>query len=144
MKANLRRSFLLLVLNALLLTMVAPAIADPPTEGSFQAVFDDVDPCTGDLHEVTIFIDFFLHEHPNNFVANEIRTGFTDSGYEMFAGDGNVTITTNIFKQAFKDMWRHDDGRMFLARGVFVLNFDTGEVQADNVALECIGGETIL
>ena len=142
MKTNMRRSFLLLVLNALLLTMGAAAMADRPTEISFGPdVFNDVDPCTGDLMELAIFFDTFVHlGHPNNFVDRGIRTGFTDSGYELFAGNDMILQNKNVFRIKFKDMWRHDDGRMFRANGVFVFNFNTGEVQVDNFALECVGG----
>ncbi len=141
MKTNMRRSFLLLVLNALLLTMGAPAMADRPTEISFGPdVFIDVDPCTGDSMEFAIFFDTFVHlGHPNNFVDRAIRTGFTDGGFELFAGNDMILENKNVFRAKFKDMWRHDDGRMFMARGVFVLNFNTGEVQVDNFALECVG-----
>ena len=142
MKINMRGSFLLLVLNALLLTMGAPAMADRPTEIPFDpAVFIDVDPCTGDLHEVTIFFDTFVHlGHPNNHVDRGVRTGFTSSGYDLFAGNDMFLDNKNVFRFKFKDMWRHDDGRMFRARGVFVFNIITGEVQVDKFALECVGG----
>ena len=146
MKTNMRRSFLLLVLNALLLTMGAAAMADRPTEIPFGPdVFIDVDPCTGDLHEVTIFFDTFVHlGHPNNHVDRAILTGFTDSGYEMFAGSDMFLNNKNVFMNNFNDMWRHDDGRMFRSRGVIVLNFNTGEVHVANFVVKCVGGETIL
>ena len=141
MKINMRGSFLLLVLNALLLTMGAAAMADRPTEIPFGPdVFIDVDPCTGDLHEVTIFFDTFVHlGHPNNHVDRAIRTGFTDSGYELFAGNDMFLQNNNVFRFKFKDMWRHDDGRMFRAGGVFVLNFNTGEVHVEKFAVKCVG-----
>jgi hypothetical protein len=126
--------------------MVAPAMADKPAEIPFGPdVFLDVDPCTGVEHEITIFFDTFVHlGHPNNSVDRAIRTGWTDSGYELFAGNDIILENNNVFMSKFKDMWRHDDGRMFRARGVFVLNFNTGEVQVDNFSLTCVGGETIL
>ena len=142
MKINMRRSFLILVLNALLLTMGAPAMAAPPTEIPLGPnVISAVDPCTGDAHEVTIFFDTFVHfGHPNNFVDRAIRTGFTDSGYELFAGNDMFLENNNVFRFKFKDMWRNDDGRMFRARGVVVINFNTGEVQVEKFAVECVGG----
>jgi len=146
MNIKMRRSFLLLVLNALLLTMGAPAMADKPAEiplGPFE--FEDVDPCTGDLHDITIFIDTFVHlGHPNNLVDRGVRTGFTSSDYELFAGNDIISLNNGVFVNPFKDMWRHDDGRMFRARGVFVFNINTFEVQLDIFSLECVGGETIL
>ncbi len=96
----MRRSFLLLVLNALLLTMGAPAMADPPTEIPFGPdVFTDVDPCTGEEQLITIFFDTFVHlGHPNNSVDRAIRTGFTSSGYELFAGNDMFLENNNDAK----------------------------------------------
>jgi len=141
MKIYVRRSFLLLVLNALLLIMVPSAMADEPAEIPFDPiVFDDVDPCTGDLMEVTIFFDIFEHlGHRNNIVGRAVRTGFTNIGHELFAGNDVLLENNNVVMFRFKDMWRHDDGRMFQARGVFVLNFNTGEFHVDNFALGCVG-----
>ena len=109
MNINMRKSFLFLVLNALLLTMGAPAMADRPTEIPFGPdVFFDVDPCTGEEHEITIFFDTFVHlGHPNNSVDRAIRTGFTDSDYELFAGNDMILENNNVFRIKFKDMWRN-------------------------------------
>ena len=108
MKIDMRRSYLVLVLNALLLTMWAPAMADKPAEIPFDpAVFFDVDPCTGEEQLITIFFDTFVHEgHPNNLVDRGIRTGFTSAGYEMFAGTGIQLQNFNggVFGDQFVDM----------------------------------------
>lgn len=131
----------LAVISALLLS-VAPAIfADPPAEIPFgPIVFDDLDPCTGESHTLTIFIDTFVHlGHPNNIVDRGVRTGFTSSGYELFAGNDLFLTNAGTFRMKFKDMWRHDDGRMFRAAGVFVVNFNTGEIVVNKFAIECVG-----
>jgi hypothetical protein len=108
-------------------------------------VFIDVDPCTGELHEFTIYVDAYEHAgHKNNFVVRIVMTGFTDSGYEMFAGGENVGWNKGVFGGRFKDMWRHDDGRMFEVSGLFVFNGNQLEVKVDKSTLRCIGGETIL
>ncbi len=117
-------------------------MADRPTEIPFgPLVFPDFDPCTGDLMVLTIFIDTFVHlGHPNNLVDRGVRTGFTSTGYDLFAGNDIIVINSGVFVNPFKDMWRHDDGRMFRANGVFIFNFNTGEVQVDKFSLECVGG----
>ncbi len=145
MKINVSQFSLLSALTVLLATMMAPASADEPTEIALPPeVFVDVDPCTGDDHLVTIFLDLFLHEHNNNVVAHLIRSGFTDSGYDMFAGNEHFVGNGHVIIDGFKDLWRNDDGRMFEAAGRFVLNLNQGEVKVDDLALRCIGGETIL
>ena len=129
----------------LLCAVMAPVLADKPTELSFPpAVFVDFDPCTGEFHEITIFFDVFLHEgHKNNFVGRAVRTGFTDSGYELFAGNEIQVDNGNVFISKFKDMWRNDDGRMFVASGRFIFNINQEEVKVDSFVFRCIGGETI-
>jgi len=143
MKMKLSQFSLLSALTVLLATMMAPASADEPVDFPFPpAVFDDSDPCTGEIQTITIFFDVLLHVHKNNFVARVIRTGFTTAGFEMFNGTQLQTqnSNSNIFKDSFVDMWRRDDGLMFQARGNFVLDLDTFEVKVDNFRLKCLGG----
>jgi hypothetical protein len=72
-----------------------------------------------------------------------VRTGFTDSGYELFAGNEIQVDNGNVFISKFKDMWRNDDGRMFEASGRFIFNINQEEVKVDSFVFGCIGGETI-
>ena len=122
------------------------AMADQRANFVFGPItFQDIDPCTGSLHEITIFLDIYEHqEHPNNFLAQVVRTGYTDSGYEMFSGNEIFRINKNVVISKFKDMWRNDDGRMFEVSGQFILNFRQNEVKFDGGTFRCIGGETVL
>lgn len=126
-----------------MLVIAAPfAAADRPANFTVNiGPFVDVDPCTGELHEVTLFFDIYEHQgHNNNFVAKVIRTGWTDSGYEMFAGGETFIINQGVVMGRFKDMWRNDDGRMFEVSANFVLNFNQFEVKVNRFGFRCIGG----
>ena len=146
MKTNTKQfAALAALLTVSLATLIAPASADKPTELQDHVVFPDVDPCTGDIHEVNIFFDVFLHEgHKKNVVVHTKTTGFTDSGYEMFAGSTHIVENDHVFIRGNKDLWRNDDGQMFEAASTFVLNLEQGEVKVDNFGLRCIGGDTFL
>jgi len=144
----MRRSLTLLVTVGVLIgLMAAPAAADKPT--NFQpppAVFDAINPCTGQEHEVTINIDVFEHEgHPKDgFVGRAIRTGQTSDGYVMDHGREVQMDNGNVFVNTFKDFWRNDDGAKFIAQGVFIFDIRNDEVQVDRFSLRCLGAPTIL
>ena len=148
MKIKIRKFVLLSAITALLTTMTVPSLADKPVNfpPSPPAVFDSLDPCTGEIQSLTIFVDVFLHQHKNNFVARVIRTGFTSAGYELFAGNEVQLLNFNggIFSARFVDMWRNDDGRMFQGRGTFVFDTNTNELRVNRFNEQCIGGDTIL
>ncbi len=131
--------------TALLIGAMGPAIADKPTKFTFPPnVFDDVDPCTGETHEVSVFVDVFFHSGHKGIIGRAVITGYTDSGYELFAGNEIRLDSGNVIVLRGKDMWRADDGRMFEATRRFTLNQNQGEVKVQEWSLRCIGGETIL
>lgn len=135
-------SMLAAVLVLLFSTMMVPAWADRPAEFSFPpAVFYADDPCTGEETEFTFFYDAFEHQgHKKNLVGRSVvASGFTDTGYEAFTGHTHFVLNENVFVSNWKDMWRHADGRMFFTSGVFVLNFNQGEVKVFIDELRCIG-----
>jgi hypothetical protein len=83
---------------AVTLTMVAlafavPAAADAPTEIPFEFVFDDVNPCTGDIHTVTIAGTTSVHEHDGRIVAVSERTIMTSP--TGFVGHGTDSYVLN-------------------------------------------------
>jgi len=55
------------------LVVAVPATADPPTAFPFEFVFDDVNPCTGGIHTVTIAGTTFVHDHDGRIVASSER-----------------------------------------------------------------------
>jgi hypothetical protein len=92
---------------AVMLTVVAlvfavPAAADAPTEIPFEFVFDDVNPCTGHIHTVTIAGTTSVHDHDGRIVAYSKRTittsptGFVGRGTDTYVLNGRV----EMFSQA--------------------------------------------
>ncbi len=128
-------------LAALMIAALAPAaLADRPTLFTDSDTFTDVNPCTGEEHEITINFEFYDHDHENGaFVSPAVRSGTTDDGYVMQNGRDILVFTGNIVVAPFMDQWRHPDGSKFVARGVFVGDFRDFQVRVDNFSLECIG-----
>ena len=75
------------------LAFVLPAAADPPTPFPFEFVFDDVNPCTGDMHTVTIAGTTSVHDHDDRVAAVSERTittsptGFVGHGTDSWKGE---------------------------------------------------------
>ena len=139
---NGRRTMTRLLTSALLaaslsLVIAAPAGADPPTGvGPFVDIFDDVNPCTGLDHTVTIAATFFVHSHAGGVVG--VRTLSTSSG---FFGKGTSSFVNNgeIEMFRFTDMLSNDAGDRIMAKGVFVVALSTGTVRVDKFELTCVG-----
>jgi hypothetical protein len=124
---------------SLLLVVAAPAGADPPTEmGPFVETFDDVNPCTGLVHTVTIAVTFSVHFHDDRIVAHGDRTLSTSSG---FVGEGTSSFVDNgqIEMFRFTDILSNDSGNRIRANGVFVVDLSTGTVRVDKFELTCLG-----
>jgi hypothetical protein len=122
-----------------LVVTMAPALADAPTVLTDQVTFVDENPCTGLDHTITIFMTVFVHEdHNNNLVVHVERTGITDSGYTMFNGQLQFVNNSHVVVQTFKDLWRNDDGSIFEAAALLVINLNQGEIQVQQGAIRCI------
>lgn len=143
MKSNSNHLLVIAALAMLMLTLPSSTLADKPfLYFSGSDTFFDLDPCTGEEQEVTIYVDVWLHEHKNNLVALVERSGESDAGYYMFPGVETqmFNINNNVFKASFMDMWRTDDGRLWQVRGNFVVDDDTGDVKVDNFMFRCLKG----
>lgn len=124
---------------SLLFVLAAPAGADPPTQmGPFEETFDDVNPCTDQVHTVTITVTFFVHSHDGRSVARGDRTLSTSSG---FFGKGTSSFVDNgqIEMFRFTDILSSDSGDRIRAKGVFVADLSTGTVRVDKFELTCLG-----
>ena len=127
-----------LLAASLALAITAPASADRPIEVPFTETFEDVDPCTGLVHEVTIAATFFVHEHDGVTVARGVRTLTTSGGY---AGRGTSSFVQNGNVELFRfaDILADGSGNRIRATGVFVLDLASGAVKVDAFELTCVG-----
>jgi hypothetical protein len=138
-----RQAVLGALATAVTLTVVAlafavPAAADPPTEIPFEFVFGDVNPCTGDMHTVTIAGTTSVHNHDGRIVAYSDRTITTSP--TGFVGHGTDTYVLNSEVEMFRlaDIATSPSGDRFMARFVLVIDVSTGTVRAENFELTCL------
>jgi len=129
---------------AVTLTVVAlgfavPAAANPPTEIPFEFTFDDVNPCTGDIHTVTIAGTTFVHDHDGRIVAYSERTITTSP--TGFVGHGTDSYVLNGQVEMFRldDIATNASGDRFRARFMFVVDLSTGTVRVEKLELTCLG-----
>jgi hypothetical protein len=133
------RKLLLVLLTMAVLALAPPAAADPPTESSFVDTFEDVNPCTGLIHTVTITGTVFEHSHDGRIVAHVKRTittdptGFVGHGSESFVDNGQVA------RGSFTDILTNPAGDRIRAHGVFVVDLSTDTVRFDRFELTCLG-----
>jgi hypothetical protein len=101
----MKRLFAVL-LGVAALAFAVPAAADPPTAFPFEFVFDDVNPCTGDTHTVTIAGTTSVHDHDGRIVAHSKRTITTSP--TAFVGHGTDSNVLNDQVEMFRlaDTWR--------------------------------------
>ena len=127
------------LLSVVALAFAVPAAADAPTEFPILDVFPDVNPCTGDIHTVTIAGTTFVHDHDGRIVAHSERTiatsptGFVGHGTDSFVFNGQV----NVFR--LTDILTNPSGDRIRARFVMVLDLSTGTVRVEHFALTCLG-----
>ena len=131
------KSLVIGLLSVAALACAAPAAADAPTEFPILDVFEDVNPCTGDVMTVTFTGTFFVHEHGSRVVVRGDRTittsdGFVGHGTDNFVDNGQVLM----FRQT--DIMRNASGDRFRARGLFVLDVSTDTVRIERFELTCL------
>ena len=136
----MRRLTLVAVIGMMFATVLAvPALADAPFTFSDSSTFEDVNPCSGEVDEITINFEVSIHEHRNNFVVTVGRSGSTDSGYTMIGGTETYVENRGGVHDAFVDQWRHPDGSKFMVHGIIGYNANQDEVKVEKFGLTCIG-----
>ncbi len=121
------------------LAFAVPSAADAPTEIPFEFVFDDVNPCTGDIHTVTIAGTTSVHNHDGRIVAYSERTITTSP--TGFVGHGTDTFVLNSQVEMFRlaDIATNPSGDRFRARFVIVVDLSSGTVRVVTGELTCLG-----
>jgi hypothetical protein len=134
----MKRLFAVL-LGVAALAFAVPAAADPPTTFPFEFVFDDVNPCTGLTHTVTISGATFVHDHDGRVVAISERTITTSP--TGFVGHGTDSYVLNAQVEMFRltDILTNPSGDRIRARFVIVVDFSTGTVRVAKGELTCLG-----
>jgi len=128
----------LLTTSALLVGAPA-ANADRPVEEGFVDVFDDVNPCTGLVHTVSITASYSVHSHGGKTVVSGGKTTIsTSSG---FSGTGTISEVDNgqILRAHFFDRLSNDAGDRIFAKGVIVIDLSSDTVRVGALSLTCVG-----
>ena len=121
------------------LVVAVPAAADPPTAVLFEFAFDAVNPCTGDMHTVTIAGTTSVHDHDGRVVAVSDRTITTSP--TGFLGHGTDSYVLNGQVEMFRltDILTSPSGDRIRARFVIVFDRSTGTVKVEKGELTCLG-----
>jgi hypothetical protein len=114
------------------------AAASAPTTVPFFVQFDDLNPCSGLIHTVTITGTERIHEHDGRLVIHGERTITTSSG---FVGRGTHSFVANgsIEKLTLNDMLRHPSGERIRAHVVFIFDVSNLTVRVEKGAVSCVG-----
>ena len=124
---------------SLALALAGAAAADRPTAFLLsETVFDEVDPCTGQVHDVTIDATFYVHEHGAVTAARGARTLSTTAGYAG-RGTSSYVLNGNVELFRFTDVLADDLGNRIRASGVFLFDVRSGVVRLDTFVLTCVG-----
>jgi hypothetical protein len=128
-----------LALTAVALALAVPASADPPAEIPFEFTFDDVNPCSGLVHTVTIAGTTLLHEHDGRVVAQSERTITTSP--TGFVGHGTDTSVLNDRVEIFRltDILTSPSGDRIRAHFVLVVDLSTGRTTVAGAPPTCLG-----
>jgi hypothetical protein len=111
--------------------------ASAPVHDQFTIVFNDVNPCSGLIHTVTLTGFRSIHEHDGRFVIRIKRTITTSSGFVGRGGDTFVA-NGNIEKVSINDMLTNESGDRIRAHLVIVTDASTGLGKAVSRSLTCL------
>jgi hypothetical protein len=106
---------------------------------SFEETFEDVNPCTGLTHTVTITGTIFEHSHDGRIVVINRRTITTDP--TGFVGHGVVSFVANgqVERFSLTDILANPAGDRIRAHFVGVLDLSTDTVRVEKGELTCLG-----
>lgn len=122
-----------------LVAMAGTVGAAGPDEFTDTAAFVDVNPCTGQLHEVSITFQIRQHLHRNNEVVTIVSSTATSEGH-VGAGTQTLVITSDgQLRTTFNDMVEHPEtGEKFSVKGHQRIDTATGQIVRDRFEMRCI------
>ena len=115
---------------------VVQAGAAPPERFTETNTFTDVNPCTGQEHQVTVTTAVTIHENNRNFVVTGRTTVSTSDGYVGRGGDSFVENAGGA-RGNLNVQVRGPDGERFRVRGNFAFNANQDELKFDRFSLTC-------
>ena len=122
-----------------LVSMDSSLQASEPLPLPIFDVFDDVNPCTGAMHTVTVTGTARLHDHDGRLVVHVERVVSTSTGFE---GRGAQAFIDNgqIIRLALNDVLVHPDGSRIRAHANLLIDVATSEVRVARGRVVCVGG----
>jgi hypothetical protein len=126
------------VAGLMVVGLASPAAADSPTVEYFSDTFTDVNPCTGELHTVTIELVESQHFHDDNFIGTGTTTITTEP--TGFSGSGTSTVveTEGAFVFRHVDILSDAAGNRIMANIIFVMDPATGDIRVEDGDLTCV------
>jgi len=139
-----RLSTMALAVALLLVVGAAPALADRPVVTTDSNTFPAPNPCTGEIHTLTIDAVIKSHFHQNNILPTVFttkRTGTTTDGFVMMKGTPETSVNNgHVLSYGFVDRWRNEaSGEMFRVQYRLLINFNTGNTQVEGFSAVCLG-----
>ena len=136
------RKFVLIAAAAITLCIGAtPAAADAPVTIEESVTFEDVQPCSGELVEITLnFVDRVHADHPNNFVVNSEVSGSMSDGSTLVKGTRHFNENATGLRANLNDIWVNEaTGDRFQVVGVLVVKFDDDVPKVESLRFTCVG-----
>lgn len=100
--------------------------------------FDDVNPCSGLIHTVTMVGTAWIHDLDGRVLVRMRRTITTSSGFQG-RGTNTEVDNGNVLKFTLNDMLTHESGDRIRAQGLLVVDLSTSTVRVEKFLLACIG-----
>lgn len=104
--------------------LVALEPAGAPTVFPVFIEFEGVNPCSGQLHTITMTGTGWLHEHDGRHVVHMQRTITTSSGF-VGRGTNTFVVNGNVLTLTLNDMLAHESGDRIRAHLLLVLDVST-------------------
>ena len=139
------RPLLIVVLVAVLLAALAvPAAAVKPIESHYTLDFQEWNPCSGAVVDVTG--TFVAYDHPNNhsFISpGKFLSASTSDGYHLVKGHDRFLENKNHLMYKSVQVYENEDGLKFRIGYKLKVTYD-GAIEDERVTFKCFGAPTIL